>query len=383
MIKIIFLAIVVLSGCGPSFKIDQEIEASLKANAEAKNYQDWLTSGHHPEAMANRYIDLLKTSDTQLSKSQISLKNDIKNGELCRVLSRYADEDIEFFYFTLIKEENKSLIKGCEQQIQQRLSALYIKTQEQVALEKAKIENPEGLAFKVIKRDMKSGPEWSDAQLPNKHVVLTFDDGPHQTYTQLILETLERYKVKAHFFIVGNSVKRNQDNLSILEDTARLGHSIGNHSMSHPCMGSAESCKNSKLVGANYNNSVNEIISTHQLIFEKLGFVDPIFRFPYGASTPQIRGFVKNNQLANFRWNIDSEDWRLKQSSLSVLKRTFRVLEQQKKGIILFHDINNRAPKALPVLLEYLKKNNYTVVLLQPLDDLSKVYHPLLKRAKP
>lgn len=383
MIKFIFLILVVLVGCAPGFNVDQDIEASLKANNEAKDYSAWIRSGHHPEVIATRYIDLLKTPDSKLSDAQIRLKQDVKDGVFCRVLEKYQDEDIEFFYFTLIREENKVLIQDCKNEIRSRLENLHLKTKQSVSQENAKLGETAGLAFKIIKKNMKQGPEWTDAGLPDKHVVLTFDDGPHQTYTPLILETLEKFQIKAHFFVVTNSIKSGRANLNVLEDTARLGHSIGNHSMTHPCMGFAETCQRSRLVGANYKTAVNEIAGAHQFIFDQLGFVDPIFRFPYGASTSQIAQFVKNNQLANFRWNIDSEDWRLNQSTQVVLKRTFRRLEEQKKGIILFHDINHRSPQALPTLLEYLKKYNYTVVLLQPEDNLSKVDHPLLKRAKP
>ncbi len=61
-------------------------------------------------------------------------------------------------------------------------------------------------------------------------VALTFDDGPHPEFTYPILETLERYSVKATFFVVASYAERNPD---ALEATIGAGHEIGNHTYSH------------------------------------------------------------------------------------------------------------------------------------------------------
>src|ERR1700743_1475873 len=38
-------------------------------------------------------------------------------------------------------------------------------------------------------------------------VTLTFDDGPHPTFTPRILDTLQRYDVRATFFCIGKNIK--------------------------------------------------------------------------------------------------------------------------------------------------------------------------------
>ena len=61
-------------------------------------------------------------------------------------------------------------------------------------------------------------------------VYLTFDDGPIPDVTPWVLDTLDRYGIKATFFMVGENVERHPE---LLEEVRRRGHSVGNHTMSH------------------------------------------------------------------------------------------------------------------------------------------------------
>lgn len=61
-------------------------------------------------------------------------------------------------------------------------------------------------------------------------VYLTFDDGPVPEVTPWVLDTLDRYGIKATFFLVGDNVARNP---GLFEEIKRRGHSWGNHTMHH------------------------------------------------------------------------------------------------------------------------------------------------------
>ena len=65
---------------------------------------------------------------------------------------------------------------------------------------------------------------------PNERAIyLTFDDGP-SIYTNDILDILDRYQVKATFFVVGREGTDAEEALQrIVED----GHTLGMHSYSH------------------------------------------------------------------------------------------------------------------------------------------------------
>jgi peptidoglycan/xylan/chitin deacetylase (PgdA/CDA1 family) len=61
-------------------------------------------------------------------------------------------------------------------------------------------------------------------------VSLTFDDGPDPEITPRVLEELERHGARASFFCIGEKAAALRD---IVEDIARRGHSVENHSQRH------------------------------------------------------------------------------------------------------------------------------------------------------
>ena len=61
-------------------------------------------------------------------------------------------------------------------------------------------------------------------------VYLTFDDGPIPEVTPWVLDVLDRYGIKATFFMVGDNVRKHPD---VYEEVVRRGHRIGNHTMHH------------------------------------------------------------------------------------------------------------------------------------------------------
>ena len=65
----------------------------------------------------------------------------------------------------------------------------------------------------------------------NRRVVyLTFDDGPVPEVTPWVLDLLDKYNIKATFFLVGDNVRRSP---ALFEEIKRRGHSWGNHTMHH------------------------------------------------------------------------------------------------------------------------------------------------------
>lgn len=63
-----------------------------------------------------------------------------------------------------------------------------------------------------------------------KSIYLTFDDGPTEENTLWILDTLDKYGIKATFFLIGNNVEAHPD---LFEEIKRRGHGIGSHGYSH------------------------------------------------------------------------------------------------------------------------------------------------------
>ena len=63
-----------------------------------------------------------------------------------------------------------------------------------------------------------------------KAVYLTFDDGPIPVVTPWVLDVLERYGVKATFFMVGDNVRKHPE---VFRQVVKRGHRIGNHTFNH------------------------------------------------------------------------------------------------------------------------------------------------------
>ena len=68
-----------------------------------------------------------------------------------------------------------------------------------------------------------------------KKVAITFDiNWAEKDYLEGILDVLDKYNVKATFFIMGGWVNYSDENLIKLKLISDRGHEIGNHSYKHP-----------------------------------------------------------------------------------------------------------------------------------------------------
>ena len=71
---------------------------------------------------------------------------------------------------------------------------------------------------------------WRIQRRGRKMGYLTFDDGPIPEETPWVLDLLDKYGIKATFFMVGDNVRRHPE---LFEEIKRRGHSYGNHTMHH------------------------------------------------------------------------------------------------------------------------------------------------------
>lgn len=193
--------------------------------------------------------------------------------------------------------------------------------------------------------------------LPEKTVVLTFDDGPHRLRTAKILDTLNTYGVKGYFFAVGKNLgsvkkeaKLHKRNTKIIKRITNEGHILANHSFSHKEL--TKLSKEEKLI---------ELGNTNKLIKTSTGFDNYLFRPPYGSKNKELEIIAKEQGLTNVMWNVDSMDW-ADPIPESINARVFKILEKKKRGILLFHDIHKQTVNALPSLLEGLAERGYRVV---------------------
>jgi peptidoglycan/xylan/chitin deacetylase (PgdA/CDA1 family)/uncharacterized caspase-like protein len=220
----------------------------------------------------------------------------------------------------------------------------------------AEAETPEpGMRGKAKKPKDESEGEVFGHGLPAKTLVLTFDDGPHGTYTNEIAAILKQYGAPAIFFEVGSNLgsvdAAGKTKLNPRAEVSRklmaAGHTLANHSLTHAQLSkrSGEALK-------------SEILNTDEL----LKAVDPrrseLFRFPYGARNAEGLGVLEGAHLRSVMWNIDSLDW-ADPVPASIAERVLKTVDKEGRGIILFHDIHERTVKALPAILDRLLAEGY------------------------
>ncbi len=199
--------------------------------------------------------------------------------------------------------------------------------------------------------------------VPDKTVVLTFDDGPHYRNTGKVLDILKEHKVHGYFFAVGKNIGKIKDGKpvpgkksEILKRALDEGHVIANHSFSHSVLTKLDS-----------DEQAQELKSTNSLLKAVSGQDNSDFRPPYGSKNDALLKLSGNLGMRVVMWNIDSMDWADPVPD-SIVKRVMEKLEKDKKGILLFHDIHKQTVQALPKLLSELNKKGYRVVTIDGKD---------------
>lgn len=181
--------------------------------------------------------------------------------------------------------------------------------------------------------------EWRILQHGRRVVYLTFDDGPIPEETPWVLDVLDRYGIKATFFMVGDNVRRYPE---IFEEVKRRGHSYGNHTMHH--------LQGLKVSATTFFRDITE---ADRLIGSTL------FRPPHGIISPLQTSLIKRhyNIIMYDLVTRDYSKWVTGEEVLENVKRYAR-----NGSIIVFHDskkahINMRY--ALPRAIEWLKEEGY------------------------
>jgi peptidoglycan-N-acetylglucosamine deacetylase len=186
----------------------------------------------------------------------------------------------------------------------------------------------------------------------NNKVSLTFDDGPNPFWTKKVLDILDKYNVKANFFVLGKWVEQYPD---IIKETFKRGHLIGNHSYSHPDQG------------------CGDFEQSEKIIFDIIGEHTKFIRPPYNKiSLCKCYDPAKNGQVKIINNDVIPADWAKKADEILKGIET----GTQNGSIILLHDGSQKADEiesrpsemfeSLPGIIEKLKER-FEIVRLDEL----------------
>ncbi|MFZ3157838.1 MAG: polysaccharide deacetylase family protein [Smithella sp.] len=202
-------------------------------------------------------------------------------------------------------------------------------------------------------------PVISRGNTDQKLVALTFDDGPTEPTTRQILELLDKYSVKATFFVSGVNALKHPE---IINEIIDRGHTIGNHSFHH----------NPFLMLGSYNYLYQEVSRTQEVL-KNMGVKVLAFRPPVGIISPKLPSVL--NKLGMFCVTFscrafDAGNRRIGHLASKILKKV------KADDIIVLHDIPPRKKEDSDILLPEIEKilqgligNGLKVVPLSKLID--------------
>ena len=204
------------------------------------------------------------------------------------------------------------------------------------------------------------GKVCSNGDRNHLRIALTFDDGPNEPYTSHVLSILERYRIKATFFIIGQNARRHPETCRRI---VTAGNVIGNHSYHHHkslCL------KRGKTVA-------RDIEMAHQAIYECSGLEPKLFRPPHGFRTPWLMRTVRNLGYTVVTWDNMTSDWKAEKSGEEIVRA---ILQRVKPGgVIVLHDgrdtrlryDRSHMLQALPSVIEALIERGFDFVTVPEL----------------
>ena len=197
-------------------------------------------------------------------------------------------------------------------------------------------------------------------------IYLTFDDGPGK-YTEKLLNILDKYNVKATFFVVNGKYN------DLIKKEYDAGHSVAIHSYTHD-YSKIYSSKNA------YYEDLNKM---REVIYNQTGVYTELVRFPGGGSNTVSRKYcngimseltksIENDGYVYFDWNVSSGDAGETTSTDKVVSNVINGIKGKNVAVVLQHDIKGFSVDAVEEIIKWGLDNGYTFL---PLDKTSFSAH--------
>ena len=176
----------------------------------------------------------------------------------------------------------------------------------------------------------------------DKKIAITIDCAWGDDYTLNILDILDKYNVKATFFLVGFWIDEYPHQVKEIHNR---GHEIGNHSSTHPNMSQLS------------KEEIRGELKTTGIKIQELTNKKPIvFRPPYGDYNDMLIQTARELGYYTIQWDIDSLDWK----ELGVEPVVDRVVKNVTDGsIILCHNNAKYIREYLPIIIQRLQEKGY------------------------
>lgn len=196
---------------------------------------------------------------------------------------------------------------------------------------------------------------YNSGSINNGTIYLTFDDGPNEGTTNVILDILKEQGIKATFFVTCNGpdylIKRIYDE----------GHTVALHTATHDY----------SYVYSSVDNYFNDLNRVGDRVKNITGIESKIIRFPGGSSNTVSRryqngimttltGMVIDKGYRYFDWNVDAMDASSARSSSDVYYNVINHLSMSRANVVLMHDTKGITRDALRNIIKTASSQGYT-----------------------
>ena len=255
----------------------------------------------------------------------------------------------------IIKEINKKVIykkiySSYEEQIE------LAKKDEQEKIEKEKEEEQKAKLPELTEEAKKNMSNIYNSE--NKRVFLTFDDGPSQTVTPVILDILKQENIKATFFLLGSRVELKPD---IVKREYEEGHYLASHGYSHVY---SQIYASPQSVLDEYNNCITAIRNA----IGNQEYNPHLFRFPggyYGGKYANIKKeasqLLEQNEVLHIDWNALTSDAAGAKTTQEFIAELEKTVPKHNSVVVLMHDAGNKTAtaEALPTIIKYFRDKGF------------------------
>ncbi len=199
--------------------------------------------------------------------------------------------------------------------------------------------------------------QYGTVAVTEKTCYLTFDDGPSEN-TLKVLKILDKYKIKATFFVMGTG------KLSYTKQIHDAGHTVALHTYSH----------NYSQIYRSQKAYFDDLTKIGNAVKKYTGEDAKVIRFPGGSSNTVSRSYCKgimtalsketvNRGYVYFDWNVDSTDASGNNVPVSRIVNNIKTYGgKHKQDVVLMHDTDAKdtTVQALPQIIEFYINKGYT-----------------------
>ncbi|KRP44619.1 Polysaccharide deacetylase [Pseudomonas libanensis] len=180
-------------------------------------------------------------------------------------------------------------------------------------------------------------------ELNDRMFLLTFDGGPAPVggNTDWLTDYLRKQKMNATFFALGSSLQTRVERSSAADVQALYqGQCVGTQGWEY----------RSHSHWVDWQSSITRSAALVQHLMPENYL--PLFRPPYGQRRADSQGFFQQQGLQVALWDIDSQDEPGKLKADESAQRVLTLMLLWRKGVIAFHDTQDKARMAIPMVLQ-------------------------------